>query len=356
MLARIREALGSRDAPLLWKVSAVAAVAGAGGLGLGSLVAPPRAALGACVAAIFVAAAGSVLPRKQGRVAALWVAVVAVAFAVLAALVAGHPLWAGLAMAFVAFASGLLAASGGVATLLGALLATAYVIPAAVGTGIDQPLGKVALAAAVGAAWGMAFARLISRVDDSAPVGGVWAHRAIGELARIARDLDDPRVRYGLRRGIALGIGMAIYEASQNRDALWVMLTIFVVLQPEQRAAWNTAIVRTVGTFFGIGLLALIALPLNDDQLIVAALIVLDLGLAWILRNPAVLTMATTVFAIAVTEVLAPGFTDPAGHRLADTVLGAAIAIVIGYVLFPSRGAAEEEPRAGSGPAGAAAS
>ena len=54
--------------------------------------------------------------------------------------------------------------------------------------------------------------------------------------------------------------------------------------------------------------------------------------------------MATTVFAIAVTEVLAPGFTDPAGHRLADTLIGAAIAVLIGYVLFPTRGAAEEDP------------
>ena len=125
MVARLREVLGSRDAPLLWKVSAISAVAGAGGLGFGSLLGPPRLALGAAVAAIFVAAAGSVLPRKSGRVAALIIAVGAVAFATLAALVGGHPVAAGLAMAFVAFGSGLLAASGGTGTLLGALLATA---------------------------------------------------------------------------------------------------------------------------------------------------------------------------------------------------------------------------------------
>jgi uncharacterized membrane protein YccC len=76
---------------------------------------------------------------------------------------------------------------------------------------------------------------------------------------------------------------------------------------------------------------------------VIAALVVLDLGLAWVLRNPAVLTMATTIFAVAVTEVLAPGFTAPAAHRLADTVLGAAIAILIGYVLFPARGREEED-------------
>ncbi|MFN8112807.1 MAG: FUSC family protein [Solirubrobacterales bacterium] len=345
MLERLRAILASRDAPLLWKVSAIAAVGGAGGLLLGSLVGPPRLALGAAVAAIFVAAAGTVLPRGSGRPAAAVVAIGAVAFATLAAAVGGHPLAAGLAMAAVAFGSGVLAASGGTATLLGALLATAYVVPAAVGTGFDQPLWRVVAAAAAGAAWGMVFARAVSHFieEDSPSEGRNWARRVPSESAALARNLDDPRVRYGLRRGIALGIGMAIYERTGDRDALWVMLTIFVVLQPEARASWDFAVVRTVGTFAGILLLHLIAVPLSDTQLVVAALIVLDLGLAWILRNPAVLTMATTVFAVAITEVLAPGFTDPAGHRLADTVLGAAIAILIGYVLFPARGREEEE-------------
>ena len=57
------------------------------------------------------------------------------------------------------------------------------------------------------------------------------------------------------------------------------------------------------------------------------------------------LTTAITVFAVAVTEVLTPEFTDPAAHRLADTVLGAAIAILIGYVLVPARGRLEEGKR-----------
>ncbi|MCB0876191.1 MAG: FUSC family protein [Solirubrobacterales bacterium] len=273
------------------------------------------------------------------------VAIGAVVFAALAAAVGGHPIAAGLAMAAVAFGSGVLAASGGTATLLGALLATAYVIPAAVGTGFDQPLWRVAAAAAVGAAWGMVFARVVSHFveADSPAEGRNWARRVVAESADLARNLDDPRVRYGLRRGIALGIGMAIYERTGDRDALWVMLTIFVVLQPEARAAWAFAVVRTVGTFAGILVLHLIAIPLSDTQLVIAALIVLDLGLAWILRNPAVLTMATTVFAVAITEVLAPGFTDPAGHRLADTLVGAAIAILVGYVIFPNRGRQEEE-------------
>lgn len=346
MIDRLREILGSRDAPLLWKVSAIAAVGGAGGLALGSLIGPPRLALGAAVAAIFVSAAGTVLPRGAGRAAAVVVAVGAVAFATLAAAVGGHAVAAGLAMAAVAFGSGVLAASGGTGILLGALLATAYVVPAAVGTGFDQPLGRVAAAAAIGAAWGMVFARLISHFieQDSPAVGREWARRVTRESGRLAHDLGDPRVRYGLRRGIALGIGMAIYEGTGNRDALWVMLTIFVVLQPNERASWDFAVVRTVGTFAGIIALHLLAIPLSHTQLLIAALIVLDLGLAWILRNPAVLTMATTVFAVAITEVLAPGFTDPAAHRLADTVVGAAIAIVVGYALFPDRGREEQKP------------
>ncbi|MFN8217775.1 MAG: FUSC family protein [Solirubrobacterales bacterium] len=345
MLVRVRQILRSRDAPLLWKVSAVAAVAGLGGFALGSLLGPIQLALGATISGIFVAAAGSVLPRGAGKVAAAIVAVAAVAFATLASLVAGHAVAAGAAMAAVAFVSGLLAASGGVAILLGALLATAYVVPAAIGTGYDQPLGLVAAAAAVGAAWGMLFARLVSQLteEDSPAVGRQWARGVVSGLGQMARDLGDPRVRYGLRRGIALGIGMGIYEGTGDRDALWVMLTIFVVLQPERRASWDFALVRTVGTFLGIGLLALLAIPLSNTALLIAALILLDLGLAWVMRNPAVLTMATTVFAVAVTEVLAPGFTDPAGHRLADTVLGAAIAILIGYVLFPDRAREEED-------------
>jgi uncharacterized membrane protein YccC len=40
---------------------------------------------------------------------------------------------------------------------------------------------------------------------------------------------------------------------------------------------------------------------------------------------------------------LAPGFTDPAQHRLADTILGAAIAILAGYLIFPNRARGEQE-------------
>jgi hypothetical protein len=329
---------------MLWSVSAIALVSGAGGLALGSLVGPPRLAIGSAVAAIFVAAAGSVLPRKSARVAALIIAVCAVAFGTLAAAVAGNAVLAGLAMGLIAFGSGLLIASGGVAILLGALLATSYVIPAAVGTGFDQPLGKVALATAVGAVWGMALARVIAHFtqEDSPRVGPEWSRKAAGEIVRMARDLSDPRVRYGLRRGIALGIGMGIYEGTGSRDALWVMLTIFVVLQPEQRASWETALTRTAGTFGGIAIFAVLAMTLSDTGLVIAGLLVLILGIAFLLRNPAVLTMATTVFAVAVTEVLAPGFADPAQHRLLDTLLGAAIAVLAGYVLFPVRAREEQ--------------
>jgi hypothetical protein len=350
---RLRALLGVHDEPLLWWLSLLAAVGIGGGMLIGTLLGPARLAIGTAVAAFFVAVAGSVLPRPTGRFGALIVALGAVALAVLAALVAGRPVAAGVAMALVALVSGVLIASGGPAALLGLLIGNLYVVPAAVGTGYESSVGKVALATLAGAAWGYLVAAVVAafKTRRSGPVGPAWTQGVRAEVRRLARDpLADPRVRYGLRRGIALGIGMAIYEASGDRDALWVLFTIFVVLQPEARASLQTAGMRVLGTFLGLAALGLLTLVLEGPALLVAGLLALDLGVAWLKRAPAVLTAATTIFAVALTEVLAPGFTDPAGHRLADTLIGAAIAVVVGYVLFPARGR-QEEAAAASGSA-----
>jgi hypothetical protein len=52
-------------------------------------------------------------------------------------------------------------------------------------------------------------------------------------------------------------------EATGGRDALWVLFTIFVVLQREARASLDFAAVRPVGTFAGIGVLTLLTEPLG---------------------------------------------------------------------------------------------
>src|SRR5690606_2177467 len=77
--------------------------------------------------------------------------------------------------------------------------------------------------------------------DGPGPAARMWASvRTLG-----------PEVRFGLRRGLLLGTALAIYQATEDHNVFWVMLTIFIVLQPGPAATASKALRRSAGTIAG---------------------------------------------------------------------------------------------------------
>ena len=146
-----------------------------------------------------------------------------------------------------------------------------------------------------------------------------------------------PEARYGIRRGVILGIAMAAYQVGDNHNIFWVMLTMFAVLQPDASLTWTRAIKRSAGTIGGallIGALGQFLPPKVVVGLGVAALIV---GLSWYKSNYAVYVAGTTILTVSIFGAIDGGFATWAGLRVIDTVIGATIAIAAGYLILPDR-------------------
>jgi uncharacterized membrane protein YccC len=68
----------------------------------------------------------------------------------------------------------------------------------------------------------------------------------------------DGTAKDGVRRAIALGLAMYAFQVQGGHSAFWVMLTVFVILQPNGRSTIAAALLRVVGTFAGV--IAVVAL------------------------------------------------------------------------------------------------
>jgi len=115
--------------------------------------------------------------------------------------------------------------------------------------------------------------------------------------------------------------------------AYWVMLTVVAILQaaPHVRLTISRGVQRVVGTFLGMGVFALVwqlhstglwlALVLGALQFLTEIVVTRNYGLALLTITPLAMTMVAQGHHGAVSELLET--------RLLDTVLGAAVAMVV---------------------------
>lgn len=146
--------------------------------------------------------------------------------------------------------------------------------------------------------------------------------------------LRSPILRHALRAGVALGSAYAIALALPwAAHPHWLVLSVAVVLRGtlEQTLARRNG--RIAGTLLGCGLVLLLSLA--DQPWLATAAFLLSAGTAhaFVLKRYAVTAAAATVMALLQAHLAAPalGFSVP--ERLADTLLGAALAWGFSYVL-----------------------
>src|SRR5262249_20353331 len=190
-------------------------VAGLGvGAGLGAALPQARGTLLAALASAVVAASGSGGPSGIARRVALISAGLALVLTIVAFATGGHPIWAGIAMAAVAFVTSLAAAAGTLAALLGFLGSLAYFLVATMARKANLfdlvSLKWAAAHIAVGCLGGVIVVF----------VGTAWRRRQESDEVRAARaplPLEcmweslrrfDEHARDGVRRAIPLGVLM----------------------------------------------------------------------------------------------------------------------------------------------------
>ena len=350
-------------APLQWGLLAISLPVMVLGFGGAALIGETKNGLGAALIAMFTVIAAVASPREKLWRGALIIGGSTFAMLILATATIGTPVLAGLSMFAVAFLGTIIGTAGQALSVAGILISMAYLIPAS--TGIARSisvakaaeLGAVGLIAALIAIGAIIAIRAIRGEQADGPIEEAGADEepetpapSVRPQVRAAMNLKDSTFRYALRRGIALGVAMGIFSATNNHNVFWIMLTIFIVLQPDPASSWHKALSRSVGVMIGAILVAGLGQFLPAEVIIGLGVITLLGGLVWMQRNYTVFAAGISFLVVAIFGASQNQFVNWAALRIADTLVGAVIALLVGYILFPDRWWRGEDDEAVSSP------
>lgn len=335
-----------------WRLMVAILVGMAAGFGAAWLLGFSAAGVQAAIVCALTLAAGSHGRLRTALPVAAVLGGVVVAYSSLGAVTTGYPVAAALAMAFVAFSTSVMTAAVPVGLLVGMVASNAYFLVTAVGVieskAIGGDLGEIGLLGLIGLGTGLLLVVARSLVEQA--IGTVPSTREtqappslLGPMRASLRTFDD-HAKDGVRRALALGIAMLAFQYYASHNAFWVMLTVFVILGPKGRPTLALAARRVVGTLFGVVAVVALAMVLSTTAAVVLGLISLALSLAASSRSTTVSAAFGAAAAAVLTAIPSGDFTGYAGARLLDTLVGSALALGSGYLLWPRSGGSTQVP------------
>ncbi|MEV5971793.1 FUSC family protein [Streptomyces sp. NPDC051921] len=171
-------------------------------------------------------------------------------------------------------------------------------------------------------------------VDDR--LGRPAALRVRGRRAARGVLLSGASWRYGLRLALCIGLAQALVSLVAVPRSYWVALTVTFVLKPDFGSVFSRAVLRALGTAGGLLLAApvLAAVPRGwwdvPVMMVLAALIP-----AFSAKGYAFQTAAITPVILLLSDLLNHQGFHLVLPRLYDSLIGCAIALVAGYLLWP---------------------
>jgi len=332
--------------PNLTILSIVSLVAG-GGVAVAAGFGSASGAAG--LVSLFVVIAAISAPQPVTFRTGLVSGVVAGLVLLLAHVTGPFPVLAGISMAVVALLTGVAVAGGPLTGAIGTIIGTAYFIPAAISLTGGVSSGQTAELGLIGLATGIAlvFATVLiqrMRGDEASSGKPSPDHpRADPEqaspLALIAKALrhPSPERNYGIRRALLLGTGLGVYLATENHNVFWVLLTIFIVLQPDMGKTWTKAIARSKGAIAGALAVGALAQFLPKEVVVGIGIVALVVTIPYYHRSYAVYAAGVTFLVVAMLGDQQGDFLSWAALRAADTTIGALIAIAAVYFILPEK-------------------
>ncbi len=316
----------------------------AAGYGVGNLLGHGEASAESAIVAALTLAAGSSGRLRTALPVAAILGTIVVAYSTLGAVTTGYPVAAALAMAFVAFTTSVFTAARPVGLLIGLVASYAYFLVTGVGViqerAIGGSLSEVGVLGLIGMGTALVLVTiraLIEQAIGTAPAARPAAPSLIEPIRTSVRTFDD-HAKNGVRRALALGVTMYGFQVLASHNAFWVMLTVFVILGPNGRPTLQVAFVRVLGTLVGVVAVVGLSQVLPEKVALPLGVLALAVSLAASSRSTAV-SAAFGAAAAAVFTALPNGdFAGYAGARLLDTIIGAAIAVATGWLLWPGAG------------------
>ena len=156
--------------------------------------------------------------------------------------------------------------------------------------------------------------------------------------ARAARNvvMSGASWRYGLRLALCIGLAQVLVSIIPVPRSYWVALTITFVMKPDFGSVFSRALLRALGTVAGLVVAAgvLTAVPLGWWDVPVLLLLA-PLIPVFTPRGYGYQTAAVTPVILLLSDVLNHQGTALLVPRLVDSLMGCAIALVAGYLLWP---------------------
>ncbi|MFD8209970.1 FUSC family protein [Streptomyces sp. NPDC059695] len=142
--------------------------------------------------------------------------------------------------------------------------------------------------------------------------------------------------RYGLRLALCIGLAQALVSLIAVPRSYWVALTVTFVMKPDFGSVFSRAVLRAAGTAAGLVLAALVLSQVPRGWWDVPVMVVLAALIpAFSAKGYAFQTAAITPVILLLSDTLNHQGFDLVLPRLYDSLIGCAIALVAGYLLWP---------------------
>lgn len=155
---------------------------------------------------------------------------------------------------------------------------------------------------------------------------------------RAVRDmmLSEASWRYGLRLALCIGLAQALVSVVEIERSYWVALTVTFVLKPDFGSVFSRAVLRALGTAAGLVLAAAVLSEVPRGWWDVPVMMVLAALIpAFSVKGYAFQTAAITPVILLLSDLLNHQGFDLIRPRLLDSLIGCAITLLAGYLLWP---------------------
>ena len=143
--------------------------------------------------------------------------------------------------------------------------------------------------------------------------------------------------RHALRLGLATVAAGFLASTQHLIRGYWIPMTAVIVLKPNFGGTLQRSLQRTTGSVLGALLAVLFVLDLQVPWLLWAILPVLAFcTFAWRNYNYTLFSLAQTPMILLMLDIAHPITVIDSLSRVLNTILGSAVALLAGYVLFPT--------------------
>ena len=148
---------------------------------------------------------------------------------------------------------------------------------------------------------------------------------------------NSPMLRHALRLSTAIVFGFVLGSLLDLKNAYWIILTIIVIMRPNYGLTKERSKNRIIGTIIGAVIAtSIILITKNTTVYMVLAVVSLTFAFSLIQQSYKVGAAFITLNIVFVYALIDPNAFLVVQYRVIDTILGATIAVLANYLLFPS--------------------